>query len=63
MWRDITLANRAQLRVALDGFVRELQGVQALLRSGNSAKIQKFLETAKARRDRWRAGCVSPSPE
>jgi prephenate dehydrogenase len=28
MWRDIVLANREQLRVALDEFVRELQTVQ-----------------------------------
>jgi prephenate dehydrogenase len=63
MWRDIAIANRAQLSAALDGFVRELQSVQALLRSGNAARIQKFLETARSRRDRWRAGCVSPSPE
>lgn len=63
MWRDIALANRAQLRRALDDFVRELQQVQALLRGGNPAKIQKFFETAKARRDGWRAGCVSPSLE
>ena len=63
MWRDIALANRPQLRAALDEFVRELQGVQRLLRGGVDAKIQKFFETAKSRRDRWRAGCVSPSPE
>lgn len=65
MWRDIALANRQQLRVALDQFVRELQGVQALLRQPrkNAQKIQEFFQTAKARRDAWRAGCVSPSPE
>jgi prephenate dehydrogenase len=63
MWRDIALANRAQLRSALDGFIRELQTIQALVRAGDGKKIQKFLETAKERRDRWRAGCVSPSPE
>ncbi|TAK95658.1 MAG: prephenate dehydrogenase/arogenate dehydrogenase family protein [Verrucomicrobia bacterium] len=65
MWRDIVLANRAELRVALDEFVRELQGVQALLRKKrkNAGQIQKFFETAKSRRDKWRAGCVSPSPE
>ena len=72
MWRDIALANRAQLRVALDEFVRELQAVQALLRgrtpqlkfrSTDAAALQEFFATAKARRDSWRAGCVSSSPE
>ena len=63
MWRDIALANRQHIRVALDGFVRELQRVQALLRKGNANEISKLFETAKARRDRWRLGCVSTSPE
>jgi len=63
MWRDIALGNRVQLRAALDGFVRELQLVQAILRRGDSAEITRFLETAKERRDRWRAGTASPSPE
>ena len=63
MWRDIALANRRQLRVALDQFVRELQGVQALLRAGDDARLTRFFETAKRRRDQWSAGCVSRSPE
>jgi prephenate dehydrogenase len=55
MWRDIALANRQQLRVALDEFVRELQKVQALLRQPqkNALQIGKFFETAKQRRDAW----------
>ncbi len=63
MWRDIAVANRAHLRAALDEFVHELQGVQALLRDGDEAKLQKFFTTAKARRDKWLTGCVSPSSE
>jgi prephenate dehydrogenase len=63
MWRDIALANRVEVRRALDGFVRELQQVQAVLRRGKVVEISKLFETAKARRDRWRAQCVSPSPE
>lgn len=63
MWRDIAQANRAELRRALGGFIRELKRVDALLRRGNAAPIQKFFETAKARRDLWVAGCVSPSLE
>jgi prephenate dehydrogenase len=63
MWRDIALANRKSLRVALDDFVRELQRAQAVLRRGESAEISKLFETAKARRDRWCAQCSLASPE
>lgn len=63
MWRDIALANRKSLRVALDDFVRELQRVQTVLRRGKSAEISIMFQTAKARRDRWCARCVSPSSE
>ena len=63
MWRDIALANRSQVRIALDAFVRALQRVQRVLRRGKAAEISQLFETAKARRDRWRAQCISPSPE
>ena len=63
MWRDIALANRTQLRVALDEFVRELQGVQKILRRGKAAEVEGLFLKAKARRDDWRTRCVSPSSE
>jgi prephenate dehydrogenase len=63
MWRDIALANRAQIRVALDEFVRELQRVQAILRRGKATEIAQLFEDAKARRDKWCASCASLSPE
>ena len=63
MWRDIALANRSQVRIAVDAFVRVLQRVQRVLRRGKAAEISQLFETAKARRDRWRAQCISPSPE
>lgn len=63
MWRDIALTNRAQLRATLDEFVRELQRVQRILRRGKTAEVEDLFQTAKARRDRWRAVCVSPSSE
>ncbi len=53
MWRDIALANRPQLRAALDEFVRELQRVQAILRGGKPEEIETFFTTAKKRRDAW----------
>jgi prephenate dehydrogenase len=74
MWRDIVVANRENLRVVLDDFVRELQKIQALLRGGkvvphlrlhdsDAARLEKFLAIAKQRRDDWCACCASPSPE
>jgi prephenate dehydrogenase len=63
MWRDIVHTNRAEVRNALDGFVRELQRVQGIIRKGSPAAIATLFETAKARRDRWRAQCISPSLE
>ncbi len=63
MWRDIAVANRVPLGQALDDFVRELQRVQEILRRGKAAELERMFQTAKARRDRWREGCISPSPE
>lgn len=63
MWRDIALANRAELRRALDEFVRELQNLQALLRRKDEEKLLELFASAKARRDRWRAKAASLSPE
>lgn len=63
MWRDIAMANRKYLRVALDDFVRQLQRVQALLRAGNPDHLARFFEAAKERRDAWCGGMSSQSPE
>jgi prephenate dehydrogenase len=70
MWRDIAVANRENLRAALDAFVRELQKVQALLRGRlppnlkyrdvDAAKLEEFLATAKQRRDHWCANSTLP---
>lgn len=63
MWRDIAIANRGALRIALDDFVRGLQGIQALLRTKDEKALLTFFQTAKSRRDHWVAKCISPSPE
>jgi prephenate dehydrogenase len=63
MWRDIVQTNRIEVRKALDSFVRELQRAQVVIRQGNPKAIAKLFETAKTRRDQWRAKCISPSPE
>ncbi|MCO5053270.1 MAG: prephenate dehydrogenase/arogenate dehydrogenase family protein [Verrucomicrobiae bacterium] len=65
MWRDIVLANREQLRLTLDSFVRELQAVQGLLRKKrkHADEILGLFQTAKTRRDNWCACGASPSQE
>ena len=63
MWRDIALANRKNLRRALEGFIFDLKKFQRALAGADAKAISKFFETARTRRDHWCAGCASPSPE
>ena len=63
MWRDIALANRRKLAGALGDFIRDLQKAQKLVKKGDARALSKFFETAKQRRDDWRAAAVSISPE
>ena len=63
MWRDIALANRRNLSRALDHFIGDLRKFQLVLGKADARAITKFLVQAKQRRDAWRAGCTSPSPE
>jgi prephenate dehydrogenase len=63
MWRDIALANRKNISRAVDGFIADLKKFQKALSKSDSAALARFFETAKQRRDKWRTGCVLPSPE
>ena len=63
MWRDIALANRKNLAVALAAFIRDLQKFRRMLQNAEQENIKKFFETAKQRRDCWCTRAVSPSPE
>lgn len=63
MWRDIALANRKNLAKALADFIVDLHRFQKWLARADGKAVTKFFETAKARRDHWRARCASPSPE
>jgi prephenate dehydrogenase len=63
MWRDIALANRKNIARTVDIFVAELKKIQRVLKNADSKAIAGFFETAKARRERWRARCASASPE
>ena len=55
MWRDIALANRKHLAGSVSAFISELQQFQKTLKAANTETIEQFFETAKGRRDRWRA--------
>jgi prephenate dehydrogenase len=53
MWRDIVLANRKNVSQAVDAFVAELKGFQTGLKKSDGEAVEKFLATAKQRRDGW----------
>lgn len=61
MWRDIALANRANLSRVLGVFIDDLREFQHALDTGNEGVIEEFFRHAKERRDAWRGpqGTVS----
>jgi prephenate dehydrogenase len=63
MWRDIALANRKNLLLAIDGFVKGLTGLKRALKTGDAPAVAHFFEQAKARRDRWSKHARAHSPE
>jgi prephenate dehydrogenase len=62
MWRDIALANHDNLQAALDFFIQDLQQFQSHLKQRNSAAIEQFFASAKAKRDGWRKAAETPPP-
>jgi prephenate dehydrogenase len=63
MWRDIALANRANLSCALGRLMKDLQAFDNALQREDEKAITCFFENAKQRRDAWSAKAASPSPE
>jgi prephenate dehydrogenase len=55
MWRDISLANRKHVARSLSAFISELQKFERALKNADERGIEKYFETAKARRDQWRS--------
>jgi len=53
MWRDIALANPKNLAKSLDNYMKDLRKFQSALKTGNATVIERFFQTAKARRDFW----------
>ncbi len=63
MWRDIALANRENLSVALGRLMSDLEKFQRVLRKADGKAIARFFEEAKTRRDKWSARGKAGSPE
>jgi len=63
MWRDIAMANRANLLRALSAFESGLRDFRRTLQHGNDRAISKFFEQARQKRVAWSAKAGSPSPE
>ena len=65
MWRDIALANRQNLSLALGTFIEDLQEFQRALDVGDARTVEGLFEKAKQRRDAWcaRQATSSTSPE
>ena len=53
MWRDIALANRANLASGLGQFIGALRTLQRLVKAGDEKALARFFEQAKQRRDAW----------
>ncbi len=53
MWRDVCVANRKALLVELAGFERQLAEVKQLLKTGDSAGLEKLFARARAARAKW----------
>ncbi|MCM3766569.1 prephenate dehydrogenase [Neobacillus niacini] len=51
MWKDILLHNRKNLISLLDQWSEEMQGVKAMLESGNAEDIYEYFQQAKQFRD------------
>lgn len=63
MWRDIALANRANLARVLGVFIEDLQEFQHALENSDAKAVEEFFVKAKQRRDGWRASNSPTSAE
>ncbi len=63
MWRDIALANRRNLSRELGALAKQLLAVKTKLERGDAAAVERFLATARTRRDSWAAQATAFSTE
>lgn len=53
MWRDICLANRAELLAELDGYSDVLQELRGIIERGDAVALQALFERARDARNQW----------
>ena len=53
MWRDICLANRAELLAELDGYSDVLQELRGIIERGDAVALQALFERARNARNQW----------
>jgi prephenate dehydrogenase len=63
MWRDIVLANRANLVRDLAQFENRLAGVRKALAQGDSKLLERFLAEAQQLRSHWKPSRSASSQE
>jgi prephenate dehydrogenase len=63
MWRDIALANRANLARVLGVFIESLEEFRHALDAGDGQAIEAFFTQARKRREVWREQPHPPSSE
>ena len=56
LWRDVLIANRAQVLDQASRFRVELQAMEAAMSAGDAAAIEALIAPAAAGRSRWRLG-------
>lgn len=61
MWRDIFLWNRDNVVSYIDRYVRALEELKQLIKTGDAAGIEKLLERAKGERDKLNSSSPSNS--
>lgn len=60
MWRDITLANRAQLLVELDAYLKEIERIRDLVNQADSNGLEKIYSNAQQARMNWLNAIENP---
>ena len=60
MWRDITLANRKQLLVELDAYLKEIELIRELVDKADGSGLEKIYSTAQEARMNWLHAIENP---
>lgn len=60
MWRDITLANRSQLLVELDAYLKEIELIRDLVDKADGSGLEKIYSNAQEARMNWLNAIENP---